>query len=74
MGKKRCRALDSVLTISDQPTKRERLYQDTVISFTDEDYPSELKPHERALDITAQVGSMDMKRIMIDNRSSIDIL
>lgn len=46
-----------------------------VISFSDEDYPSEsVEPHEGALVITAQVGPIDMKRIMIDNSFSVDIL
>lgn len=61
--------------MSKQPTQRDRPYPDTVISFSDEDYTFEsVKPHKGALVITAQVGPMDMMRIMIDNRSSVDIL
>lgn len=46
-----------------------------VISFTDDDFSSEsIEPHEGALVITAQVGPVDVRRIMIDNGSSVDIL
>lgn len=67
--------LDAVLTVSKQPSRRDRLFPDTVISFTNEDYPSEsIEPHEGALAITAQVRTMEIKIIMIDNSSSVDIL
>lgn len=74
-GKKLRGFLDAVLSGSYQPVRRERLYPGSVISFTDEDFLLKpIEPHEGALVITAQVGSMDMKRMMIDNGSSIDIL
>lgn len=58
-----------------QPTRRERPYLDTIISFSEEDYsPESVELHEGALVIFAQVGPLDMRRIMIDNRSSVDIL
>lgn len=48
---------------------------DTVISFFDEDYPLEsVEPNEGAFVIIAQVGPANMRRIMIDNRSLVDIL
>lgn len=54
---------------------KDRAYLGTVISFTDEDYPSEsVEPHKGALVITTQVGSVDMRRMMIGNGSSVDIL
>lgn len=46
-----------------------------MISFSNVDLPVEpVNLHERALVITAQVRLVYMKRIMIDNRSSIDVL
>lgn len=73
--KKRRGVLDSVLTVSKQPVRKEKLYPDIVISFTNDDFLSEaIKPHEGALVITAQVSPVDMRRIMIDNNSSVDIL
>lgn len=74
-GKKRRGLLDLILTVSKQPAMRDRAYPGTVISFTDEDYPPEsVEPHKGALMITAQVGPVDMRRMMIDNGSSVDIL
>lgn len=74
-GKKRWGYLDVVMTLAGKPPKAERAYPGSVISFTDEDFPSEpIKLHEGALVITTQVGSVDMKRMMIDNGSSVDFL
>lgn len=64
-----------MLTVSEQPARRERAYPGTVISFTDEDYPAEsVELYEGALVIMAQVGLVDVKRMMIDSGSSVDIL
>lgn len=72
-GKKRQGTLDSM--VSEQPVRRDRPYPGTVISFFDEDYPPEsVEPREGALVITAQVGPVDMRRIMMDNGSLVDIL
>lgn len=61
--------------VSEQPARREHPYPDTVISFFDEDYPPEsVEPYKGALVITAQVRAIDMRRIMIENGSSVDIL
>lgn len=61
--------------MSEQPAKRDRLYPGTVISFADDDFPSKfVEPHEGALMITAQVGPVDVRRIMIDNGSLVNIL
>lgn len=63
-----------MLTVSDT-VKKDRAFPGTVISFSDEDYLVEsVEPHEGALVITAQVGPVDMKMMMIDNGSSVDIL
>lgn len=63
------------MSVSDHPVRRDRAFPVTVISFTDEYYPSELvDQHEGALVITTQVGPVDMGRMMIDNGSSVDIL
>lgn len=67
--------MDAVLTVSKQPTRKDQAFPDTVISFIDEDYPFEsMEPYEGALMITAQVGPMNVRRMMIDNGSSVDIL
>lgn len=64
-----------MLVVSEHPTRRERTYTGMVISFTNEDYPIDsVEPHEGALVITTQVSQVDMRRMMIDNGSSVDIL
>lgn len=46
-----------------------------LISFSDEDYPVDMvEPYECALVNITQVGSVDMRRIMIGNDSSLDVL
>lgn len=75
VGKKRRSYLDSVMSVAGTLLKTDRPFPGTVISFTNEDYPSKtIEPHEGSLVVTAQVGSVDMKRMMIDNGSSVDIL
>lgn len=49
--------------------------QTSLITFTDEDYTLRMiTPHEDALVISAQVGAMDLRQILVDNRSSVEIL
>lgn len=67
--------LNSILTVFEQPARRDRLYPNTIISFTDNDFPPEsVEPHEGALVIIAQVRPVDVRRIMIDNGSLVDVL
>lgn len=74
-GRKSRDIIDSILTVFEQPSKRERPYPNIMISFSDKDYPFDMvEPHEGALVITTQVGPVDMQRIMIDNGFSVDIL
>lgn len=63
------------MALSNQPLKGERPYPNTIIFFSDVDYSSDMvEPHEGALVITTQVRPVDMRRIMIDNGSSVDII
>ncbi|XP_074342670.1 uncharacterized protein LOC141680305 [Apium graveolens] len=46
-----------------------------VISFSDEDYaPNIIRGHQDALVITAKIGTNTVKKILVDNGSSVDIL
>lgn len=72
---KRQGLLESVLTVFAQPARKDRAYLDTVISFNNEDCPFEsVEPYEGALLITTQVRPLDMRRMMMDKGSSMDIL
>ncbi|XP_074351853.1 uncharacterized protein LOC141691001 [Apium graveolens] len=46
-----------------------------IISFLDEDYsPNIIRGHQDALVITAKIGTNTVKKILVDNGSSVDIL
>ncbi|XP_074322829.1 uncharacterized protein LOC141659804 [Apium graveolens] len=46
-----------------------------VISFSDEDYsPNIIRGHQDGLVITAKIGTNTVKKILVDNGSSVDIL
>ncbi|KAK1372243.1 hypothetical protein POM88_028436 [Heracleum sosnowskyi] len=46
-----------------------------IIAFSDEDYPSGMiESHQDALIVTAKIGTNTVKKILIDNGSSVDIL
>ena len=56
-------------------TKRPERNPTPVISFSDEDYPEGiLEPHQDALVITTKVGTNVVKKILVDNGSSVDVL
>lgn len=64
-----------VFKINPDASKRSRLSPTSVISFSDEDYPQGMiERHQDALVITAKVGVNSVKKILIDNGSSVDIL
>lgn len=44
------------------------------ISFSDEDYEGIDQDHTEALVITLDVGENEVKRILVDNGSSVDML
>ncbi|KAK1403849.1 hypothetical protein POM88_003454 [Heracleum sosnowskyi] len=64
-----------VFSINPEAPKKPRHNPTPVISFSYDDYPSRIiKAHQDALVITAKVGTNTVKKILIDNGSSVDIL
>lgn len=64
-----------VFNINPEVNKRPRPNPSPVISFSDDDYPSGMfETHQDALVITAKIGTNTIKKILIDNGSSVDIL
>lgn len=55
-----------------QPTKKFRANQ--TISFSDEDYIGIVTPHEDTLVITTSIAEYIVSKILVNNRSSVDIL
>lgn len=64
-----------ILNINPEAVKRPRANPSPIISFPDEDYsPGMIENHQDALVITTKVGAHVVKKILIDNGSSVDIL
>ena len=45
-----------------------------VLGFSDEDKVETIQPHDDALVVTLRIGGYDMKRVMIDQGSVVDIM
>lgn len=56
-------------------TKRPRKNPTPIISFSDEDFAENMiEGHQDALVITTRIGANNVKKVLIDNGSSVDIL
>lgn len=54
--------------------KRLRPTENIIISFKDEDMKHVSSPYDDALVITTKINGFDVKRIMVDSRSSTNLL
>ena len=54
--------------------KRARLERPLVMRFSDEYKIETIQPHDDALVITLRIGSYDMKRVMVDQGSTAEIM
>ncbi|XP_074349953.1 uncharacterized protein LOC141689526 [Apium graveolens] len=64
-----------VCNVNPSYPKRYKPSPPLVISFSDEDYsPNIIRGHQDALVITAKIGTNTVKKILVDNGSSVDIL
>ena len=54
--------------------KRVRLERPLVIGFSDEDKIGTIQPHDDALVITLRIGGYDVKRVMMDQGSTAEIM
>ena len=57
-----------------QEPKRARVKRPLVMGFSDEDKIGTIKPHDDALVITLQIGGYDVKRVMMDQGSTAEIM
>ena len=55
-------------------SKRARLEIRPVLSFSDEDKVGTIQPHDDALVVTLKIGGYDMRRVMMDQGSSVEIM
>ena len=68
----------SVAHLSSEDTshesKRARVERPLVMGFSDEDKIGTIQPHDDALVITLQIGGYDVKRVMVDQGSTVEIM
>ncbi|XP_065635901.1 uncharacterized protein LOC136070210 [Quercus suber] len=57
-----------------QGPKRARLDTQPVLGFSDEDKIGTIQPHDDALVITLRIGGYDVKRVMVDQGSAVEIM
>ncbi|KAK3028738.1 hypothetical protein RJ639_037761 [Escallonia herrerae] len=63
-----------VLTTMGPPTKKQKKEPAQTISFSDDDVGDTRIPHDDPLVVTLRVGNFDVKRILVDNGSSAEVL
>ena len=54
--------------------KRAKLDQSLVMGFSDEDKIGTIQPHDDALVIILRIGGYDVKRVMVDQGSAVEII
>ena len=59
---------------TNQDLKRARVELPLVMSFSDEDKIGTIQPHDDALVITLRIGGYDVKRVMVDQSSTAEII
>ena len=57
-----------------QASKKARAGVPLILGFSDEDKVGTIQPHDDALVVTLKIGGYDVKRIMIDQGSAVDIM
>ena len=57
-----------------QEPKKARVEQPLIMGFLDEDKIGTIQPHDDALVITFRIGGYDVKRVMVDQGSTAEII
>ena len=57
-----------------QASKRARVRIPLVLGFSDEDMAGTIQPHEDALVVTLRIGGYDVRRVMVDQGSTVDVM
>ena len=56
------------------PTHKKRCWEDECIGFMGKDLMDTVQPYEDALVVTLRIGGFDVKRVMIDQGSGVEIM
>ena len=59
---------------TNQEPKRARVERPLVMGFSDEDKIGTIQPHDDALVITLRIGGYDVKRVMVDQGNTAEIM
>ncbi|KAK3029173.1 hypothetical protein RJ639_039728 [Escallonia herrerae] len=73
-GKSRKAYAREVCTTSQNPSKKQKTEPVPTISFFDEDLKDVKMPHDDPLVVTIKAGNFEVKRMLVDNGSSAEIL
>ena len=57
-----------------QDLKRAKIEISLILGFSDEDKIGTIQPHDDALVITLRIGGYDVKRVMVDQGSAVEIM
>ena len=57
-----------------QALKRARMRVPLILGFSDENLVGTIQPHEDALVVTLRIGGYDVKRVMVDQGSAVDVM
>ncbi|XP_030964016.1 uncharacterized protein LOC115985189 [Quercus lobata] len=58
----------------DRESKRTRMSATPLIGFTEEDKQGTIQPHDDALVVTLRIGGYDVKRVLVDQGSAVEIM
>ena len=59
---------------SNSELKRAKVEIQPAISFSDEDKVGTIQPHDDALVVTLKIGGYDVKRVLVDQASGVEIM
>ena len=57
-----------------QASKKARVHVPLILGFSDEDMVGTIQPHDDALVVTLRIGGYDVRRVMVDQGSAMDIM
>ncbi|XP_030930751.1 uncharacterized protein LOC115956551 [Quercus lobata] len=60
--------------LDDRESKRARVSATPLIGFSEEDKQGTLQPHDDALVVTLRIGGYDVKRVLVDQGSAVEVM
>ena len=59
---------------NDRESKRAKGMASPILGFSDEDKVETIQPHDDALVITLRIGGYDMRRVLVDQGSAVEVM